>query len=205
MAIGGGLGWIKLLKNGAGKGFIFHAIISALYPFWLVKLKKYFYTRYAWISIMKKQKGKQILKYKMMVIFVKTFNHYNHKFNFGNSLSCSVKLKKNLKLKFRLKFNHTFTNHGYLQSPVWKTLYNFKIKRAQNARNNQFLFQNVWNNEIFEILKLFKNNRWININYQKANACISWSDCSAFDWKYLFLVNLIQKMQNCQFKLKFDT
>ena len=33
LAIGGGLGWMKLLKNGVGKGFIFHAIITALYPF----------------------------------------------------------------------------------------------------------------------------------------------------------------------------
>ena len=30
MAIGGGLGWMKWLKNGAEKGFIFHAIIPAL-------------------------------------------------------------------------------------------------------------------------------------------------------------------------------
>ena len=34
LAIGGGLGWMKWLKNGAGKGFIFHVIIPALYPFW---------------------------------------------------------------------------------------------------------------------------------------------------------------------------
>ena len=39
-----------------------------------------------------------------------------------------------------------------------KALYNFKIKRAQEARHNQFLFQNIQENEIFEILKAFKNN-----------------------------------------------
>ena len=33
-----------------------------------------------------------------------------------------------------------------------------KVKRAQEARVNQFLFQNVQNNEIFEISKMFKNN-----------------------------------------------
>ena len=33
LAIGGRLGWMKQLKNGAEKGFIFHAIIPALYPF----------------------------------------------------------------------------------------------------------------------------------------------------------------------------
>ena len=41
-----------------------------------------------------------------MVLFVKTFDYYNHKFNF---FSCPVKFYKNLKLKFRSKFNHGFT------------------------------------------------------------------------------------------------
>ena len=45
---------------------------------------------------------------------------------------------------------------------VWKALYNFKIKRAQ------FFFQNVQNNEIFEIFKMFKNNSWINVYYTKS-------------------------------------
>ena len=34
LAIQGGLGWMEWLKDEATKGFIFHAIISALYPFW---------------------------------------------------------------------------------------------------------------------------------------------------------------------------
>ena len=34
LAIGGGLGWMKLLKNEAGKSFIFHANIPALFHFW---------------------------------------------------------------------------------------------------------------------------------------------------------------------------
>ena len=33
----------------------------------------------------------------------------------------------------------------------------YTIKRAQEARQNQFFFQNVQNNEIFEIFKMFKN------------------------------------------------
>ena len=41
---------------------------------------------------------------------------------------------------------------------VSKALYNFKIKRAQEARYNQFFFQNVQNNEVFEIFKMFKTN-----------------------------------------------
>ena len=48
---------------------------------------------------------------------------------------------------------------------VWKALYDFKIKRAQEARHNQFFFQNVKNNEIFEIFKMLKNNSWINVYY----------------------------------------
>ena len=33
----------------------------------------------------------------------------------------------------------------------------YTIKRAQEARQNQFFFQNVQNNEIFEIFRIFKN------------------------------------------------
>ena len=33
-------------------------------------------------------------------------------------------LQRNLKLKFRSKFNHGFTNHGYLNIAVWKALHN---------------------------------------------------------------------------------
>ena len=33
-AIGGGMKYMKWLKNGAKKGFIFHAIVPALYPLW---------------------------------------------------------------------------------------------------------------------------------------------------------------------------
>ena len=55
-----------------------------------------------------------------------------------------------------------------VRTVVWKALYNFKIKRAQEARHNQFFFQNVQNNEIFEIFKMFKNNSWINFYYTKS-------------------------------------
>ena len=80
-----------------------------------MQLLKNLYVHYAWISIMKKQKSKQNVK----VVFVKTFEYYHHKFNFDN-FSCPVKLWKNLKLKFRSKIHH-----GYLQSVVWKALYDF--------------------------------------------------------------------------------
>ena len=113
--------------------------ISFLVKILLVKLK-YLYIQYAWISIMKKQNSNQNVKVGKMVVLV----------------------------KFRLKFNHGFTNHGYLYSAVWKALHNVKIKRAQEARHNQFFFQNVQNNEIFEIFKMLKNNSWINVYYKKS-------------------------------------
>ena len=123
-------------------------------------------------------------------------------FNFSN---CPVKLKRNLKLKFRSKFNHGFTNHGYLRSAVWKGLYNFKIKRAQEARYNQFFFQNVQNNKIFEVFKMSKNNSWINVYYRKSK-CLQSLDCLFCFWLEIpFLVKFGPKTQNDQFKLKFYT
>ena len=65
---------------------------------------------------MKKQNCNQNVKVGKVVDFVKPFDHYYHKFIFGKFFRCPVKLKKNLKLKFRSKFNHAFTNHGYLHS-----------------------------------------------------------------------------------------
>ena len=64
-----------------------------------------------------------------MVVFVQTFDHYHHKFSFGNFFNYPVKLQKNLKLKFRSKFNHGFTYHGYLHTTVQKALYMFKINK----------------------------------------------------------------------------
>ena len=53
-------------------------------------------------------------------------------------------------------------------SPFPIILKRIKVKRDQEARDNQFLFQNVQSNEIFEVLKVFKNNRWINVYYTKS-------------------------------------
>ena len=62
MAIGGGLGWVKWLKNGLDQGFVSHAIISALYRSWLkillVKLKN-LYIQHARVLIMEKRNGNQ--------------------------------------------------------------------------------------------------------------------------------------------------
>ena len=56
----------------------------------LVKLK-YLYIQYAWIRIMKKQNSNQNVKIEKMVAFVKTFEYYHHKFDFGNIFQLSCK------------------------------------------------------------------------------------------------------------------
>ena len=105
-----------------------------------------------------------------------------------------------MKLKFRSKCIHVFTNYGYLYSSVWKALHNVQIKRVQEAIHNQFSLQNVQNSEIFEIFKMFKNNIWISFNYIQTNACSPHTACSVFDWVNLkfwdfFWVNLFQKLK----------
>ena len=40
----------------------------------------------------KKQNSNQNVKVKKMVVFVKTFDNYNHKFNFGNFFSWPAKV-----------------------------------------------------------------------------------------------------------------
>ena len=93
LAIGGGLGKIKCLKNGTGKGFIFHPIIPALYPFWL----KFYWLSYRTFifSTLESQSWKnnnQNVKAEKMVAFVKSFDYYNLKFNFRNFFSYPIKL-----------------------------------------------------------------------------------------------------------------
>ena len=122
---------------------------------------------------------------KLLTITITSFNFFN----------CPVKLKSNLKLKFRSKFNHDLTNHGYLHCSVWKALHNFKIKRAQEARQNQFFFQCSKKWDLWDLLRTFTT--------QKANACSPWTACSVFDWKYLFRVNFVQKLKTISLSWSF--
>ena len=41
---------------------------------------------------MKNKIATKMWKVEKMVVFVKTFDHYHHKFNFGNFFICPVKL-----------------------------------------------------------------------------------------------------------------
>lgn len=72
-----------------------------------------------------------------IVRFIKTFDRYPHKFNFGHFYSSPVKLIENLDLKFRLKINHGFTNHGCKDCALLKPLYNFKER--EHSRQEIFL------------------------------------------------------------------
>ena len=100
-----------------------------------------------------------------------------------------------MKLKFRLKFNHVFTNHGYLRSALWKTLYNFKIKRAQEARYNHFVFKMLKTMRSLRSSKRLKTTVELTLTTQKANASSPWTACSAVDWKYLSWANLARKFK----------
>ena len=74
-----------------------------------------------------------------------------------NFFNCPVKIVKEFETEISIEINHDFTDHGYLHSAIWKALDKFNLKRAQEVRDKQFFFQNVQNNEIFEIFKMFKN------------------------------------------------
>ena len=54
----------------------------------LFKLK-YLYIQYAWISIMKKKISDQNGKVEKMVVLVKTYDHYHHKFQLFQ-LPCKI-------------------------------------------------------------------------------------------------------------------
>ena len=175
---------MKLLKNRAERGFIFPAIIPALYLF--VKLK-YLYIQYAWISTMKKQKNSNhSVKVEKMVEFVETFDHYHQKFNFVNFFSCPVKLLKNLKLGS--KFNHSLKHNGYLHSTIWKALYNFKIKKPRKQVVTNFSFK------MFKICRFLRSSNCSEIRAELTFYCSLWTVCSVFDWKYSFWVYLVQKL-----------
>ena len=89
----------------------------------------------------------------------------------------------------------TLTNHGFLASAVWKALYSFKIKSAQAARHNQFFFQNVQKMRSSISSKCLKTTAKLTFTTQKANASSPWTACSVFNWRYLFWVNLVQKLK----------
>ena len=72
-----------------GKVYIscnYSCTVSVLVKTLLIKLK-YLHVKYAWISIIKKQNSNQNVKAEKMVVLVKTFDNYDHKFQLFH-LSC---------------------------------------------------------------------------------------------------------------------
>ena len=94
-----------------------------------------------------------------------------------------------------------------ISTAVWKVLYNFKIKRSQEARHNQFFFQNVQNNETFEIFKMIKNMFKVKFG-TKANSNMQ-NGGVYFIYFRLKIATLCGKFwpenRNCQLKLKVGT
>ena len=130
-----------MVKQGQEKVYILcndSWFVSSLVKILLFKLK-YLYILYAWISIMKKLNSNQNMKVEKMVVLVKTFDYYHHTSQLSH-LSCKI------------------AKEFETEIAVWKSLYNFKIKRTQEARHNKFFILNVENNDIFETFKMFKNS-----------------------------------------------
>ena len=125
----------EMIKKWCTEKFIFHVIIPALYPFWW---KFYWLSQSTFIFSMlesrsrKNKIGTKMWRLKLLTITIASFNFFN----------CPVKSLTNLKLKFRSKVNHGFTNHGCLHSAVWKALYNLKYKEPRRQHITIF-FQNV--------------------------------------------------------------
>ena len=127
----------EMIKKWGGKSYIscsYSCTVSFLMKISLIKLK-YLYTQYAWISIRKNKIATKLWRLKRWWNLLKLLTISITSFNFFN---CPVKLERNLKLKFRWKFNHGFTNDSYLHSAVWKALYNTKEPRRQDITNFSF-------------------------------------------------------------------
>ena len=106
-----------------------------------------------------------------------------------------------MKLKFRLKFNHDFSIHGYLHSGLKSLIQFWDKKRRQDITNSSF--------KMFKIMRSLRSSECLKttielrLTTQKVNACSPWTACSVFDWKYLFWVNLVQELKIIRLSLNF--
>ena len=73
------------------------------------------------------------------------------------------------------------------------TLLGWKELKRQDITNFSF--------KMFKIMRSLRSSKCLKTTVeltfttQKANACSPWTACSVFDWKYLFWVNLVQKLR----------
>ena len=80
----------------------------------------------------------------------------------------SKALAENFNPQSRLKFNHGFTNQGCFRCDILKVLYGFEEKRDRKSIFNA-------PDEIFGILKMFKNNK-------KFTRAACWISSKISDW-----------------------
>ena len=68
-----------------------------------------------------------------------------------------------------------------------------KKPRTQDVNNFSFKMFKMMN--FLRSSKCLKTTVEFAFTTQKANACSAWTACSVFNWKYLLLVNLVQKLK----------
>ena len=115
----------------------------------------------------------QNVKVEKMVLLVKIFDHYHHKFQLLQ-LPCKI-VKKNWNWSLDRNLIITLLIMA-ICTVACKALYNFKIKRAQEAKRNQFFFQ------MFKIMRSLRSSKYLQTT-EKANAYSPWTVCSVFNWK----------------------
>ena len=108
---------IKLKKKWIWNIPVVYVLVKTL----LVQLKN-LYIQYALILIMEKRNDNQKCKRWKWGMICTNFLVIP---TTSLILAQKIKLEKNLNLKFRSKFNHGFSNHGYIHCAALKSLYNF--------------------------------------------------------------------------------
>ena len=125
----------------------------------LLVMLKYLYIQYAWISIMKKQKCECWKDggtcQNLLTITITSFNFLTVLQNFKGIWNWN--LDRNLIMVLLIKAICTV---------LFEKLYTV-LRQKEPRRRDEFFLQNIQNNEIFEIFKIFKNNSWINVYYKK--------------------------------------
>ena len=114
-----------------------------------------------------------------MVLLVKTFDHYHHKFQF-----------------FYLSWNLDQTLIMVICTALFGKLYT-TLKQKEPRRQNITKFSLKYSKKMRSLRswKCLKTSVELTFTTQKAKACSTWTSCSFFDWKYLFRVNLVQKFK----------
>ena len=79
---------------------------------------------------------------------------------------------------------------------LFKKLYTIlRLKEPRKQDITNFYFKIFKKMRSLRSYKLLKTKVELTFTTKKANACSTWTACSAFDWKYLFWVKLVQDFQ----------